>query len=154
MTGRYAYGRRRGIIRCMFQNPSDATLRQLLRQSRRLAVVGLSPKQDRPSFRVSRQMQNWGFEIVPVRPMVESVLGQPAYARLEDVPGPVGIVNVFRNASELMPVVDSAIAIGAPAIWIQQGIVNEAAAEKAQAAGLVVVMDRCIMVEYARLGVS
>ncbi|GAB3260784.1 CoA-binding protein [Chitinimonas naiadis] len=136
----------------MFQNPSDATLRQLLTQSRRLAVVGLSPKPDRPSFRVSRQMQSWGYQIVPVRPLVDAVLGETAYAQLEQVPGKVDLVNVFRNASEVEAVVDSAIAIGAPAIWIQQGIINEAAALKAQAAGLIVVMDRCIMVEHARLG--
>jgi hypothetical protein len=135
----------------MFQNPTDPELRALLRRVHRIAVVGLSPKPDRPSFRVSKQMLAWGFEIVPVRPMVQSVLGQPAYSRLEDVPGTVDLVNVFRNADEVDAVVDSAIAINAPAIWIQQGIVNEAAAERARAAGLVVVMDRCVMVDYARL---
>ncbi|MGQ5521694.1 CoA-binding protein [Chitinimonas sp. PSY-7] len=111
-----------GIILSMFQNPSDNEIRALLTRSHRLAVVGLSPKPARPSFRVSQQMQAWGYEIVPVRPMVESVFGQAAYARLEDVPGKVDIVNVFRNAEEVDAVVDSAITIGAPAIWIQQGI--------------------------------
>lgn len=135
----------------MFANPSDSLLRSLFTDSRRIAVVGLSPQPSRPSYRVSRQMQAWGFQIVPVRPLVAEVLGQPAYGRLEDVPGQVDIVNVFRNASEVDAIVDSAIAIGAPAIWIQQGIVNEPAALRAQAAGLTVVMDRCIMVEYARL---
>ncbi|WP_374352549.1 CoA-binding protein [Chitinimonas sp.] len=134
-----------------FQNPSDAELRKLFTTMRRIAVVGLSPKTDRPSFRVSKQMQGWGFDIVPVRPLVQSVLGQPAYAQLEDVPGTVDLVNLFRNAAEVDAVVDSAIAIKAPAIWIQQGIVNEAAAERARAAGLLVVMDRCVMVDYARL---
>jgi hypothetical protein len=135
----------------MFANPPDSLLRSLFTDSRRIAVVGLSPQPSRPSYRVSRQMQAWGFQIVPVRPLVAEVLGQPAYGRLEDVPGKVDIVNVFRNASEVDAIVDSAIAIGAPAIWIQQGIVNEPAALRAQAAGLTVVMDRCIMVEYARL---
>ncbi len=135
----------------MFANPSDSLLRSLFDHSRRIAVVGLSPQPSRPSYRVSRQMQAWGYQIVPVRPLVAEVLGQPAYGRLEDVPGKVDIVNVFRNASEVDAIVDSAIAIGAPAIWIQQGIVNEPAALRAQAAGLTVVMDRCIMVEYARL---
>lgn len=135
----------------MFANPSDSLLRSLFDHSRRIAVVGLSPQPSRPSYRVSRQMQAWGFQIVPVRPLVAEVLGQPAYGRLEDVPSQVDIVNVFRNASEVDAIVDSAIAIGAPAIWIQQGIVNEPAALRAQAAGLTVVMDRCIMVEYARL---
>lgn len=135
----------------MFANPPDSLLRSLFTDSRRIAVVGLSPQPSRPSYRVSRQMQAWGFQIVPVRPLVAEVLGQPAYGRLEDVPGQVDIVNVFRNANEVDAIVDSAIAIGAPAIWIQQGIVNESAALRAQAAGLTVVMDRCIMVEYARL---
>lgn len=135
----------------MLENPSDEAVRALLARSRRIAVVGLSPQPGRPSFRVSRQMQAWGFQIVPVRPLVAEVLGQPAFARLEDIPGTVDIVNVFRNASELDAIVDSAIAIGAPAIWIQQGIINEGAALRAQAAGLTVVMDRCIMVDYARL---
>lgn len=135
----------------MFANPPDSLLRSLFTDSRRIAVVGLSPQPSRPSYRVSRQMQAWGFQIVPVRPLVAEVLGQAAYGRLEDVPGQVDIVNVFRNASEVDAIVDSAIAIGAPAIWIQQGIVNEPAAQRAQAAGLTVVMDRCIMVEYARL---
>lgn len=135
----------------MFANPPDSLLRSLFTDSRRIAVVGLSPQPSRPSYRVSRQMQAWGFQIVPVRPLVAEVLGQPAYGRLEDVPNQVDIVNVFRNASEVDAIVDSAIAIGAPAIWIQQGIVNEPAALRAQAAGLTVVMDRCIMVEYARL---
>lgn len=135
----------------MFANPPDSLLRSLFTDSHRIAVVGLSPQPSRPSYRVSRQMQAWGFQIVPVRPLVAEVLGQPAYGRLEDVPGQVDIVNVFRNASEVDAIVDSAIAIGAPAIWIQQGIVNEPAALRAQAAGLTVVMDRCIMVEYARL---
>lgn len=135
----------------MFANPPDSLLRSLFTDSRRIAVVGLSPQPSRPSYRVSRQMQAWGFQIVPVRPLIAEVLGQPAYGRLEDVPGQVDIVNVFRNASEVDAIVDSAIAIGAPAIWIQQGIVNEPAALRAQAAGLTVVMDRCIMVEYARL---
>lgn len=138
----------------MFQNPPDTVLLALLQARPRIAVVGLSPRPDRPSYRVSRQMLAWGFDIVPVRPMVAEVLGQPAYASLEAVPGRIGLVNVFRNANEVDAVVDSAIAIGAPAIWIQQGIINHPAALRAQAAGLTVVMDRCIMVEYARLATA
>jgi len=138
----------------MFQNPPDTVLLALLQARPRIAVVGLSPRPDRPSYRVSRQMLAWGFDIVPVRPMVAEVLGQPAYASLEAVPGRVGLVNVFRNADEVDAIVDSAIAIGAPAIWIQQGIINHPAALRAQAAGLTVVMDRCIMVEYARLATA
>ncbi|GGP28265.1 CoA-binding protein [Silvimonas amylolytica] len=135
----------------MFQNPSDDEVRALLKDVKRIAVVGLSPKPDRPSFGVSQVMQRAGYQIVPVRPMVTEVLGEPAYATLKDVPGKVDLVNVFRRAEEIDAVVDDAIAIGAPAIWIQLGIVNEAAAERARAAGLVVVMDKCIKIEYMRL---
>ena len=135
----------------MFTNPSQDDIRALLGRVRRIAVVGLSPKPDRPSHYVSKAMQAWGYEILPVRPGLREVLGVPAYARLEDVPGKVELVNVFRNASEVDAVVDSAIAIGAPAIWVQQGIINDAAAERARGAGLFTVMDRCIMVEYRRL---
>jgi predicted CoA-binding protein len=135
----------------MFTNSSDQEIRALLKRVRRIAVVGLSPKPERPSYYVSQQMQEWGFEIIPVRPALDEVLGQVAYAHLEDIPEPVDLVNVFRNAAEVDAVVESAIMIGAPAIWIQQGIVNEAAAQRARAAGLFTVMNRCIMVEYRRL---
>ncbi|WP_269531739.1 CoA-binding protein [Chitinimonas sp. BJYL2] len=135
----------------MYTPPSDAQLRTLLQTTRRIAVVGLSPNISRPSYRVSLQMQRWGFDIVPVRPAITEVLGQPAYANLLAVPGKVDLVNVFRRAEEVDAIVTDAIAIGAPAIWLQQGIIHEAAAERAAAAGMLVVMDRCIMVEYARL---
>lgn len=90
-------------------------------------------------------------QIVPVRPFTESVLGETAYASLSDVPGKVDLVNVFRAADQIDAIVDEAIALQIPAIWIQQGIINEAAAERAQAAGLFVVMDRCIKIDYLRL---
>ncbi|GGP22472.1 CoA-binding protein [Silvimonas iriomotensis] len=135
----------------MFQNPSDDEIRSLLERVKRIAVVGLSPKPDRPSFGVSQVMQRAGYQIVPVRPMVSEVLGEKAWATLKDVPGKVDLVNVFRRAEEIDAVVDDAIAIGAPAIWIQLGIVNEAAAARARAAGLMVVMDKCIKIEYMRL---
>ncbi|GAB7126329.1 CoA-binding protein [Silvimonas sp. JCM 19000] len=135
----------------MFRNPSDAEIRALLQRVRRIAVVGLSPKPDRPSYGVSQVMQRAGYQIVPVRPLVAEVLGEKAYPDLASIPGPVDLVNVFRRAEEIDAVVDEAIAIKAPAIWIQLGIVNEAAAQRAQDAGLVVVMDRCIKIDYARL---
>ncbi len=135
----------------MFQNPSDDEIRALLQRVKRIAVVGLSPKPDRPSYGVSQVMQRAGYQIVPVRPMVTEVLGEKAYATLKDVPDAVDLVNVFRRAEEVDAVVDEAIAIGAPAIWIQLGIVNDAAAERARAAGLMVVMDKCIKIEYMRL---
>ncbi|MCX7206150.1 MAG: CoA-binding protein [Proteobacteria bacterium] len=135
----------------MFQNPSDEAIRQFLLSTPRIAVVGLSPKPDRPSFAVAKVMQQAGMQIVPVRPFTESVLGETAYASLSDVPGKVDLVNVFRAADQIDAIVDEAIALQIPAIWIQQGIINEAAAERAQAAGLFVVMDRCIKIDYLRL---
>ena len=135
----------------MFKNPPDDQIRALLQRVKRIAVVGLSPKADRPSYGVAQVMQSVGYQIVPVRPMVSQILGETAYPDLASIPGPVDLVNVFRRADEIDEVVDAAITIGAPAIWIQLGIVNEAAAQRAQAAGLIVVMDRCIKIDYARL---
>ncbi|WP_255988544.1 CoA-binding protein [Chitinolyticbacter albus] len=134
-----------------FQNPSDDEIRKLLQRVHRIAVVGLSPNAARPSFGVSQFMQRAGYAIVPVRPRVAEVLGEPAYSTLADVPGKIDLVNVFRRAEEIDAVVDEAIRLQLPAIWIQLGIVNEAAAARAAAAGITVVMDRCIKIEYLRL---
>ncbi|WP_148714278.1 CoA-binding protein [Chitinolyticbacter meiyuanensis] len=134
-----------------FQNPSDDEIRALLKRVKRIAVVGLSPNEARPSFGVSQFMQRAGYGIVPVRPHVTEVLGEPAYDQLADVPDSVDLVNVFRRAEEIDAVVDEAIRLKLPAVWIQLGIVNEAAAQRAVAAGLTVVMDRCIKIEYLRL---
>lgn len=134
-----------------FSNPSDDTLRDLLLRVKTIAVVGLSPKPGRPSFGVSQALQRWGYRIVPVRPAVDEVLGEKAYPSLADIPFPVDLVDVFRAAEHIPGVVDECLAIGAPAVWIQEGIIHEAAAEKARAAGLIVVMDRCIYKDYMRL---
>jgi len=134
-----------------FQNPATDQITALLTRVRTIAVVGLSPKPDRPSYGVSQAMQRFGYRIVPVRPAVDSVLGEKAYARLADIPFPVDLVNVFREAAAIPGVVDECLAMGAPALWIQEGIVHDAAAEKARAAGLTVVMDRCIYKDYLRL---
>lgn len=133
-----------------FQNPSPEEIKALLLRVKTIAVVGLSPKPDRPSFGVSQTMQRFGYRIVPVRPALDSVLGEKAYARLADIPFAVDLVNVFRESAAIPGVVDEALAINAPAIWIQEGIVHDAAAEKARAAGLTVVMDRCIYKDYMR----
>lgn len=135
----------------MFRNPPDDQLRALLAAAKTIAVVGLSPNPDRPSHRIARRLQQWGYRIVPVRPAVREVLGEPAYARLADVPAKIDLVDVFRAADRIDPVVDECIALGLPALWIQEGIVNEAAAQRATAAGMQVVMDRCISVDYRRL---
>jgi predicted CoA-binding protein len=134
-----------------FQNPSPDQIRALLQQVKTIAVVGLSPKPDRPSFGVSRAMQGFGYRIVPVRPAVSEVLGEKAYARLADIPFPVDLVNVFRESAAVPGVVEETLAMGAPALWIQEGIVHDAAAETARAAGLTVVMNRCIWKEYMAL---
>ena len=134
-----------------FQNPDDESIRALLKRVRNIAVLGLSPKPDRPSYFVARAMQGFGFNIIPVRPATAEVLGQKAHASLRDVPGPVDLVDVFRAAEYLDAIVDECIALQLPAIWVQEGIVNEAAAERARAAGMTVVMDRCIYKDYVAL---
>lgn len=134
-----------------FANPGADEMRELLKRVKTIAVVGLSPKADRPSYGVARALQRWGYKIVPVRPATAEVLGEPAYASLKDIPFPVDLVDVFRAAEHIPAVVDECLAIGAPAIWIQEDIVHEAAAEKARAAGMTVVMDRCIYKDYLAL---
>lgn len=134
-----------------FQNPSPEQIRALLQRVKTIAVVGLSPKPDRPSFGVSRAMQNFGYRIVPVRPAVSEVLGEKAYPRLADIPFPVDLVNVFRESAAIPGIVEECLAIRAPALWVQEGIVHDAAAEQARAAGLEVVMDRCIWKDYMAL---
>lgn len=133
------------------ENPSDAELRALLQGAKRIAVVGLSPKPERPSHRIARRLIDWGYEVIPVRPGVAEVLGRKAYARLADLPAPVDLVNVFRAPDEIGPIVDACIARGLPALWLQEGVVNEIEAARARAAGIAVVMDRCISVDHRRL---
>lgn len=135
----------------MFSNPANEEIRDLLARARTIAVVGLSPRPERPSHRIARRLQSWGYRVVPVRPALAEVLGEKAYPRLADVPHRIDLVDVFRAAERIGPVVDECIALGLPAIWIQEGIVNEPAAERARAAGMFVVMDRCISVEHRRL---
>ena len=125
--------------------------KEILENARTIAVVGLSDQSDRTSYRVSRYMQDRGYKIIPVNPTISESLGEKAYPSLLDVPDKVDIVNVFRRPKDVPVVADEAIAIKARVLWMQEGIVNEPAAEKAKAAGLKVVMDRCIMVEYARM---
>ena len=132
----------------MFTNPTPDQLRSLLREVKTIAVVGLSPNVARPSYRVSRAMQGFGYRIVPVRPAVSEVLGEKAYARLSDIPFEVDLVDVFRNPDDVGPIVDECIALGVKRLWLQDGVVNEEAAERARAAGITVVMDRCVWRDY------
>ncbi len=128
---------------------ADAVL-ELLQKYHIIAVVGLSSRPMRPSYAVTEYMQAAGYRIIPVNPNETEVLGEKSYARLEDVPEKIEIVNVFRRAEEVPPVVESAIRVGAKVIWMQLGIENEEAAEKARSAGLVVIEDACILVEHRR----
>ena len=134
-----------------FTNPGDGEIRTLLAGTRRIAVVGLSPKSYRDSNRVARYLQDRGYEIFPVYPREEQILGRPVHRRVQDIPGGVDLVDVFRRSEELGPVFEDAIAAKAPAIWTQYDCIDEASAQKASAAGMIVVMDRCLMVEHSRL---
>ena len=127
----------------------DAIL-ELLKNYKTIAVVGLSSNPMRPSYDVTEYMQAAGYRIIPVNPNEREVLGEKSYARLEEVREKIEIVNVFRRAEEVPAVVDSAIRIGARVVWMQSGVENEEAAEKARAAGLVVIEDACILVEHRR----
>lgn len=135
----------------MFENPSPEEIREMLRTVKTIAVVGLSPKPDRPSFRVAQALQGFGYRIVPVRPMLAEALGEKAYAKLADLPFVPDLVDVFRAPEHVDEIVDECIAIGAKRLWLQEGVVNEAAAARAQAAGIAVVMDRCTWKEHRAL---
>jgi uncharacterized protein len=130
--------------------PSADPIFDILTKYKTIAVVGLSSNPARPSYGVTEYMQSSGYQIIPVNPNETDVLGEPSYASLEEVPQKLEIVDIFRRAEEVPPVVDAAIRAGAKVIWMQQGIANETAAEKARAAGLTVVMDACILVEHKR----
>lgn len=123
---------------------------ELLKGAHVIAVVGLSSNRMRPSFGVAEYLQRAGYRIIPVNPNEREVLGERAMARLEDIPEKVDIVDVFRRSEFVPEVAESAIAIGAKALWLQEGVVHEAAAQRARDAGLFVVMDQCILKEYAR----
>lgn len=128
-----------------------ATLRRILRTSRTIAVVGLSAEWHRPSFFAAKYMQEHGYRIVPVNPRYDEILGERCHASLETIDVPVDIVDVFRRTEDVMPIAEQAIAIHARCLWQQIGIKNEQAAALAAAAGLDVVMDRCVKIEHARL---
>jgi uncharacterized protein len=130
--------------------PSADPIFDILTKYKTIAVVGLSSNPARPSYGVTEYMQSSGYQIIPVNPNETDVLGEPSYASLEEVPQKLEIVDIFRRAEEVPPVVDAAIRAGAKVIWMQQGIANEPAAEKARAAGLTVIMDACILVEHKR----
>jgi predicted CoA-binding protein len=127
------------------------TIPELLRKSKTIAVVGLSGNPMRPSFGVAEYMQREGYRIIPVNPQETEVLGEKSYARLEDIPEHVDIVDVFRRPEFVPDIVDSAIRIGAGAVWLQEDVVHEEGAQRARAAGLAVVMDKCLLKEHRRM---
>ena len=127
------------------------TLRRILKESRVIAVVGLSADWYRPSYFAAKYMQEHGYRIIPVNPKYESILGEKCYRLLRDIPERVDIVDVFRKTQDVMPIAEDAIAIGAKVLWQQLGVRNEEAAAKARAAGLEAVLDRCVKIEHGRL---
>lgn len=131
-----------------FENPDSAAIKALLEHIEVIAVVGASPNPARPSHRVAAALQGWGYRIVPVRPGVERVLGERAYPDLVQVPGNIDLVDVFRAPDQVDPIVDVCIARGVPALWLQDGVINAAAASRARDAGILVVMNRCIYRDY------
>lgn len=133
-------------------NPDDETIRVLLREARTIAVVGLSNDRYRPSYGVAKYLQGQGYRIVPVNPTIDEALGERAYPDLVSIPEPIDIVDIFRRSELVGPHVDEAIQRGdARLIWMQVGVWNSAAARRALAAGLPVVMSRCLMVDHRRL---
>jgi len=130
---------------------NDTELAKLLRETKTIAVVGLSSNPMRPSFGVSRFLQRQGYRIIPVNPNETEVLGERAYPSVKEVPEQVDIINIFRRPARVPEIIDDALAKGARCIWMQEGVVNHEAARKAEEAGMSVVMDRCILKEMARL---
>jgi len=128
-----------------------AIIRRVLKDSKTIAVVGLSPKPQRPSHQVARYLMEAGYTIIPVNPGQDSILGLPCYPDLRAIPTPVDMVDIFRRPQAVLPIVEDAIAIGARFIWMQEGIVNKEAAAKAEAAGLTVIMDRCTKIDHLNL---
>lgn len=134
-------------------NPGTAaTMADILNRYRTVAVVGLSPKSHRDSYDVAQYMQSQGWRIIPINPNASSILGETAYPSLQEAARhhPIELVNVFRNSAEVPPVVNDAIAVGAKAIWMQLGVVHEESAQQARDAGLAVVQDKCLKVEFRR----
>ena len=132
----------------MGAHPQSDAIHDLLSRARTIAVVGLSSSPLRPSHGVSAYMQSHGYKIIPVNPNVEEVLGEKSYRSLRDVPEKIDIVNIFRRPEFVEEIVDDAIQFGIPAVWMQEEVINEKAAEKARKAGLFVVMDLCILKEH------
>lgn len=129
----------------------DNPVEKILRESRTIAIVGASPNPRRPSCRVNRYLTKHGYNVYSVHPGGQEILGRPSYPDLSSIPSEVDVVDVFRKSEDVMPIVEEAIKIGARAVWMQEGVVNEEAAARARNAGLIVVMDKCMRKEHLRL---
>jgi predicted CoA-binding protein len=134
-------------------NPDSATLFGILNRSQTIAVVGASSNPERPSYGIFQRLLRQGYTVIPVNPGEKEVLGQPAYASLDEVPVPIDMVDVFRRAVDTPPVAEAAVRVGAKVLWLQSGISNDETARIAQAGGLTVIMDACIAVELSLLKV-
>ncbi len=134
-----------------FSNPTDDDIRQLLGKVRNIAVVGLSSNPDRPAHGVAKALQGFGYRVIPVNPSEDTVLGEKAVDGLSDIDDGVDLVDVFRDPKHVAAIVDECIELSLPALWLQEGVVDEEAAVRAREAGMTVVMDRCIFKEYSRL---
>ena len=134
-----------------FINDQAAAIRNILKNTTTIAVVGLSPKPNRPSNQVAQYLKDAGYTIIPVNPGQDALLGLPCYPSLQAIPEPVDMVDIFRRSEFVLPIVEEAIAIKAKIVWMQSGIINEAAARLAEEAGLTVIMDRCTMVDHMNL---
>ena len=132
----------------MASGPEPDPIRDLLQRARTIAVVGLSDSPMRPSYGVSAYMQSQGYKIIPVNPSISEALGEKSYASLAEIPGKIDIVNIFRRPEYVSEIVDQAIALKVPAVWMQEGVINQKAAEKAEKAGIFVAMDLCILKEH------
>jgi predicted CoA-binding protein len=132
-------------------NPPDEEVVELLKSAKTIAVVGISHKEDRDSYKVAKYLKEHGYKIIPVNPKYKEVLGEPCYPDLKSVPEKIDVVDIFRNIDAIPGIVDEAIAVGAGAVWMQLGLAHNESAEKARQAGLKVVMNKCMKIEHQRL---
>ena len=129
---------------------SEAEIKRILEKSKTIAVVGLSPREERDSHRVAKYLQSQGYRVIPVNPNADEILGERSYPDLTSVPDPIDVVDVFRRSEAVPEIVEEAIQVGARTVWMQEGVIHEEAAGRAREAGLQVVMDRCMMIEHRR----
>jgi predicted CoA-binding protein len=138
-------------IKAADNNPPSDQIKKILQNSKKIAIVGISPKEDRDSNKVAKYLLEKGYDIVPVNPGQKEILGKTCFKTITDIPFPVDVVDLFLNPKRVPPIVDQAIEIGAPILWMQIGVIHDEAAQKAREAGLAVVMDICIKDEHEKM---